>query len=313
MGNIQAVVNQQAALIQCNFEQVEKAIQEKLAEYKGAVFTEDSRQTAKKEVAGLRAQKKAFQDNLREEKKKYMAPWDAFESQAKRLIAMYDEPIDLISGQIQAFEEKRIAEKRSLITSIYQELVTDLQEYIPLDRIYDQKWENATVKEKDIRKDISAVAESAGQAIITIRNMKSEAVESALEMYKRNLSLTEALAYVNDYERRKQEILAREQERQKREEEERIRREERERILAEQRICQAEEAARKAREEKAAAVEQAREEAAQEVVESLIPSFDGAESTYEYTLELTADAKEKLDMYLDSVGITWHCVEIRGF
>ena len=158
-----------------------------------------------------------------------------------------------------------------------------------------------------------SVAESIQQSIATIKNMKSEAVEKALDIYKRNLSLTDAITFVNDYERQKQEILAREQERQRQEAEERIRREERERILAEQRIREAEEAARRTQEEYTAAVEQAKEAAAQEVVESLIPSFEGTENTYEYTMELTVDAKEKLEMYLDSVGISYKCTEIQGF
>ncbi len=80
MEEIRAIITQEGARIQCNFEQVEKAIQDTLAEYKGAVFTEDSKAYAKKHVARLRAQKKELQDNLREEKKKYMRPWDELEA-----------------------------------------------------------------------------------------------------------------------------------------------------------------------------------------------------------------------------------------
>lgn len=64
MSSIQAVITQEDAKITCNFEQVERAIQDKLAEYKGAVFTEDSKTYAKKEVASLRAEKKSLQDNI---------------------------------------------------------------------------------------------------------------------------------------------------------------------------------------------------------------------------------------------------------
>ena len=79
MENIQAVIRPQAGRIECNFEQVEKGIQERLREYEGAVFTEDSKVYAKKEVASLRAEQQSIKDNLREAKKIYMAPWDAFE------------------------------------------------------------------------------------------------------------------------------------------------------------------------------------------------------------------------------------------
>lgn len=299
MNEIQTVITMENAKISCNFEQVEAAIQNVLAEYKGAVFTEDSKAYAKKVVASLRSQKKNFQENLREEKKKYMLPWEEFEIQAKKLIGMYDEPIDLINGQVQAFEEKRIAEKKELINRLYAETVpADLEEYIPIERIYNPKWENATMKEKEIRREMSETADKTKRDIDTINSMESDSIAKALSMYRTSLDLTEAVSYINNYERQKQEILAKEQERKRREEEERIRREERERLLAEQ----------QAEMEKNAAVEHAKAEAAQEVIDSLIPEESGEAELYEYRISLSEDAKMKLEMYMDSVGIEWELI-----
>lgn len=307
MEEIRTVITQESAKISCNFDQVEQAIQGVLEEYKGAVFTEDSKTYAKKHVASLRAQKKALQDNLRDEKKKYMQPWDEFEAQAKKLIGMYDEPIDFINGQVQAFEEKRIAEKKQLIENIYSEMIEEeLTQYIPLQKIYNAKWENATFKEKEIRQEMSELAAKTAKDIQTISSMESDAVPRALSMYQASLDVTEAISYINNYELQKQEILAKELERKRKEEEDRIRREEREKLLAEQRAQEEKEAAlRQAEAEKQAAVEQAKEEAAQAAVESLIPDVDGETSLFEYRISLSADAKTKLEMYMDSVGIEW--------
>ena len=336
MENIQAVITQQAATIECNFKEVEQAINARLAEYEGAVFTEDSRVMAKKEVASLRAEKKNLMDNLREAKRTYMAPWDAFEPRAKALISLYDKPIELIDGQVKAFEEKRIAEKRELIRQVYGELAGDVADIIPLKKIYSPKWENAGTREKAIREEIGNAAVNARQALETIHGMHSEAEEEALQVYRDTLNLSDAVAHINSYERQKQEILAREAERRHREELERIRREERERVEAERRAREEKEAAmrlaeeekaaalRKAEEEKAAAlrqaemekaaaVEQAREEAAQEVVDSLSPELDGDTVTYEYRMTLTEDAKVKLEMYLDSVGIDYEVEELTAW
>lgn len=311
MEEVRTVITQESAKISCNFEQVKQAIQSVLAEYKGAVFTEDSKAYAKKHVASLRAQKKTFQDNLKKEKKKYMQPWEEFEAQAKQLINMYDEPIDLINGQVQAFEEKRIAEKKQLIEKIYSEMIAEeLLQYIPLEKIYNAKWENATFKERDIRQEMFELSEKTKKDIQTISNMESDAVPKALSMYQTSLDLTEAISYINSYERQKQEILAKEQERKRQEEEERIRREERERMLAEQRAKEEQEAAlQQAEVEKQIAVEQAKEEGAQEVIDSLIPDADGETSLYEYRISLSDDAKMKLEMYMDSVGIEWELME----
>ncbi len=310
MENIQAVITQKSAVVSCNFEQVKAAIQERLERYDGAEFTEESKAFAKKEVASLRSEKKTFQDNLRTEKKKYMEPWDKFEAQAKELIALYDTPIDLINGQVQEFERKRIEEKKQLVSQLYTDFIPeDLREYLPLDRIYNPKWENATMTKKKIGEELSALCESTRGAVDTIKGMVSEAVEKALEMYKRDLSLSNAVAYINNYEYQKREILMKEQERRRKEEDDRIRREEREKFMAEQRAREEKEAAlRKAEEEKAAAVEQAKEEAAQEVIESFIPDSDDDAELYEYRISLSPDAKEKLEMYMDSIGIEWELI-----
>lgn len=228
-----------------------------------------------------------------------MLPWEEFEARAKKLISMYDEPIDLINGQVQAFEEKRIAEKKELINRLYAETVpTELGEYISLERIYNPKWENATMKEKEIRREMADMAEKTRRDIDTISSMGSDSIEKALSIYRTSLLLSEAVSYINNYERQKQEILAKEQERKQREEEERIRREERERLLAEQ----------QAEMEKKDAVEKAKAEAAQEVIDSLIPEESGEAELYEYRISLSADAKMKLEMYMDSVGIEWELI-----
>lgn len=320
MEEVRAVIVQQEGTVSCNFEEVEGYIKERLKEYDGAIFTEESKGYAKKELAKLRAEKKELNDNLREAKKKYMAPWDAFEPKAKDLINLFDEPITLIDGQIKAFEEGRIAQKKALIEAIYTELVGDLADIIPLERIYNPKWENATTKEKAIREEVLAQATAARIALDTIRGMRSDAESKALDVYKQTLSLPEAISCINAYEAQKAEILRKEQERQLEEELARVRREEREKLKAEQKALEEREAQRLAAEEaleaqrrqleaeKQAAVEQARETGAQEVIESLTPDAEEDTQLYEYRLALSEKGKEAFEMYLDSVGIDWEMI-----
>ena len=143
-------------------------------------------------------------------------------------------------------------------------------------------------------------------AIATIKEMKSDVEELALNMYKESFDLAKCVMYINQHEKQKAEILAREQERIRREEEERIRREEREKIEAERRAEMEREALLvKAEEEKQIAVAVAKEEATKEVIDALIPDVDGESTLYEYRISLTEDAKTKLEMYMDSVGIDW--------
>lgn len=302
MTEVRAVITQQEGTVSCNFEEVEAYIKDLLKEYDGAIFTEESKGYAKKELAKLRAEKKELNDNLRDAKKKYMAPWDTFEPNVKELINLFDEPITLIDGQVKAFEEDRIAQKKALIEAIYTELVGDLADIIPLERIYNPKWENATTKEKAIREEVLAQATAARIALDTIRGMRSDAESKALDVYKQTLSLPEAISCINAYEAQKAEILRKEQERQREEELERIRREEREKLEA------LEEQRRQLEAEKQAAVEHARETGAQEVIESLTPDTEEDTQLYEYRVALSKKGKEAFEMYLDSVGIDWEMI-----
>lgn len=311
--NHEVIITQQPALIQCDFESAKAYLASRLQEYQGVIFTEDTKADAKKTVADLRKGKKAFEDRVKEAKAEYMKPFDAFYSQAKELIEMYDNPINFINTQVAEFERKRIAEKRDYIKGLYDEFIGDMSEILPLARIYNEKWENATTSKKAICEEIVGRRDEARNAISAIKGMHSEVEEKALAIYKDTLDLSKAMLHISQYEAQKQEIMAREQERLRQEEQERIRREERAKLEAEQRAAEAE---RRAQEEKEAALRQAeveaeaavaaaREEATQEVIDSLIASGEGETSLYEYRFSMTEEQKEKLELYLSSVGIEW--------
>lgn len=298
MGSITAVITQERAKISCNFDQVEQAIRETLLEFDGVVFTEDSKSYAKKQVAGLRAQKKGFQGNLREAKNQYMAPWNEFESQAKNLIALYDKPINLISGQVQAFEEKRVREKKAEIESAYNELVPDdLQDYIPLECIYGAKWDNATTNMKTVKKEISEIVTKTQGEISVISSMDSDKVQEALNLYMSNRNLAAAVKYISDYEARKKEILA-QQERREAERAEALRREEIEKIRREERARIAEE-------------ERIRNEAKKEAVEEIKTVDEAAAAPLAgkqsmkvvYTVVATKEELQEIEMAFTSLGI----------
>lgn len=305
MENNNVVITQQGTVISCDFESAKAYLRGRLDQYRGVLFTEDMKKDAKQTVADLRKEKKELIDRVKDVKKEYMRPFDEFNAQAQELIEMYDEPIDFINEQVADYERKRIEEKKVLIQELYDEFVgcdEVMKEYLPLAKIYNPKWENATTTRKAILTEMDEYVNKTKEAIQSIKAMNSDVEEIALNMYKETFDTTKCILYINNHERQKAEILAREQERIRREEEERIRREEREKMEAE----------RKAQEEKEAILRQAEEEkkmavaeAQQEVVDSLIPNLEGESSLYEYRMSLTEDAKAKLEMYLDSIGIEW--------
>lgn len=219
MQEINLVVEQQQGVINTNFDEIRARLSEGLEEYKNMVFTEDTKKEAKETVASLRKLKTAVDGERKRIKKDYMAPYDTFDAQVKDLTKLIDEPINLIDGQIKAFEQKRLEEKRELIQGIYEGVVDchkEASEFVPLDRIYDTKWENATTTKKAITEAIIERVQAVEKDLATIRGMESEFEDKGIAIYKVSLDLSDAIATMNRYQKQKEEILRRQEEEAKR-------------------------------------------------------------------------------------------------
>lgn len=307
MNELTLDIRQNPGAIELNFDDIERALDQKLEEYKGAVFTEESKVTAKKEVASLRKLKSKFEDARKSVKREWMKPYDEFEERMKKLTAKIDEPINLINEQVEDFERQRKEKRRARIKEIYDDLIGDMQEYCELGQVYDPKWENATTTEKAIKENIAALVESARTAVNTITGMQSEAIEKALAIYKESMDMAKAISYINNYEQQKAEIMKREEARRK-EEEERRRKEEEARIrLAEREAIERE---NRIREQAEAEKEQIRQEAATAPFEAektggdeVLPFVQPDTKAVFYRIVASEEDLEAVDMALDSLGV----------
>lgn len=227
MQEINLLVEQKNGSIETNSEEIKAALAAKMEEYKGMVFTAESQPEAKKTVASLRKLKKAMNDRRIEIKKKFMEPYTNFEAQVKELDKLIDEPIDFISGQIEEFERRRVEAKKAMICEIYTGIMAEhgtVMEYLPLDRIYDSRWENSTTTQKAITEAITAHVEHVEKDLDTIRAMESEFEDKGLAKYRATLELSDAITAMNQYQKQKEEILRRQAEEEQRKAEEEARR-----------------------------------------------------------------------------------------
>ena len=227
MQEINLLVEQKNGSIETNSEEIKAALAAKMEEYKGMVFTVESQPEAKRTVASLRKLKKAMNDRRIEIKKTFMAPYTNFEAQVKELDKLIDEPIDFISGQIEEFERRRVEAKKAMICEIYTGIMAEhgtVMEYLPLDRIYDSRWENSTTTQKAITEAIAAHVEHVEKDLDTIRAMESEFEDKGLAKYKATLELSDAITAMNQYQKQKEEILRRQAEEEQRKAEEEARR-----------------------------------------------------------------------------------------
>lgn len=250
MQEINLLVEQKNGTIGGNFEELKTALKAELEVYKNMVFTEETRPEARKAVANLRKLKKSMNDKKLEVKKNFMVPYTDFEAQVKELDKLIDEPINFISGQIEEFERKRVEERKKLISDIYTEIITEhdtVAEYLPLQRIYDSKWENSTTTKKTIKEGIMKHVEHVEKDLATIRSMESEFEDKGIAKYKTTLELSDALTTMNQYQKQKEDILRRqEEEAQKKAEEEARRAAEEEKRKVEEEVHKAAEGEQKA-------------------------------------------------------------------
>nr|DAM88804.1 MAG TPA: Protein of unknown function (DUF1351) [Bacteriophage sp.] len=228
MEEIRVNVEQKNGVIGFNFEEIKEKLNSELEIYKNMIFTEESKTEAKKTIASLRKLKKSVNDKKLEVKKSFMIPYTNFEAQVNELDNLIDEPINFINNQVEEFERKRVEEKKALISEIYTEIMAEHEEasgYLPLQRIYDSKWENATTTKKAITEAIAERVDHVEKDLGIIRSMGSEFEDKGIEKYKATLELSDAIEVMNQYQKQKEEILRRQEEEAKRKAEEEARNE----------------------------------------------------------------------------------------
>jgi hypothetical protein len=226
MEEIRVNVEQKNGVIGFNFEEIKEKLNSELEIYKNMIFTEESKTEAKKTIASLRKLKKSVNDKKLEVKKSFMIPYTNFEAQVKELDNLIDEPINFINNQVEEFERKRVEEKKALISEIYTEIMAEHEEasgYLPLQRIYDSKWENATTTKKAITEAIAERVDHVEKDLGIIRSMGLEFEDKWIEKYKATLELSDAIEVMNQYQKQKEEILRRQEEEAKRKAEEEAR------------------------------------------------------------------------------------------
>ena len=280
-----------------NFEEIKANVQASMELYKSMTFTEDTLSEARSTVATLRKLSKHIDDKRKDVKKKCMMPYEEFENKINELQNIIAEPIELITRQTKEYEDKRIKQKKEEIQQIYDDCIEGMQEYIPLERIYDRTWENKGTLAKKIKEAIETYVDNAKMSVETIKNMHSEAEQRALEAFKKTLDLSVAVNLITKYEADKAEILKREQER-KAAEEERKRQEEKETEIKKTEVQRAVKSA-----------DDAFIEACNNAEDDISAAFDTEpfEQPHEYVLKIycSESEKNKICEYINSLKVMY--------
>lgn len=190
--------------IKFNYEELKGGLQESLKKYQNLVYTSQNIKEAKDDRATLNALKKSLNDEKIKIKKEFEVPYKDFEDKIKELIELVDKPASEIDKQVKIFEEAEEVKKRESIENIYAENIGSYADLIPLQQIYDSRWENKTYKETDIKKEIQDIVKKADSDIKVIAELKSEFEFQIKDTYFRTLDLGQALVEKQRLEKQKE-------------------------------------------------------------------------------------------------------------
>ena len=191
------VVNQ-IGTIEDNLDAVEASIRKRVEEYGRMAVTEDTVKEGRQSLADIRKEKAALDKERKAIKAQWMQPYLAFEGRAKKIIALYDEPIEAINSQIKQYDAIHKQEKQKTIQSVYDAVKGEYGDWLPLEKIYDTKWENKSCSQKKIKEDMERLFGQLEISISTIQSMKSEYEEQALLVLKETGSLQMAVKKISE-------------------------------------------------------------------------------------------------------------------
>lgn len=280
--DLEAQIPQELAF---NYEELKAELQERLEYYNNLVVTEDTIKQGKEERAALNKFKGAIDTYRKDVKKRYLAPYNAFEKQVKDLTGLIDEPIKAIDNQLQVFEEQRKAEKAVQISEAYGRIVPeDLQQIIPIGRIQDKKWLNATTSMKKVEEDLEAIVKRTNADLLALDTVPDEYKAGVHAKYIDTLDIELAMNHMHAQQKAEEAFKARQEEERRRKEEQ--------------------EAASK-RLEEIAQQEAAKRAAAQE---EKMEEIEFPDPKYLLRLEFHLTKQQAIDLkdYLDQAGIEYN-------
>ena len=186
--------------ISFNFEEIKSELAGKLQVYQNMVVTESGIREAKADRANLNKFKSALADSRKAVKAQWNQPLSDFEGKMKELEKMVDEPIGAIDRQVKAYDEAKKQDKRQQIERFFEGAVGDLEEVLPLSKIWNDRWNNATYPMKDIEKEIVERIRKTHSDIGIIVAMQLPCCDQMLSTYLETLDMSRAMEEKHKYE-----------------------------------------------------------------------------------------------------------------
>lgn len=182
-----------------NKDEIKKAVISITEQYKGLAYTEEQLQEAKKDRAMLNAMKKDISDRRIQVKNALLEPYNVFESEVKEVVALIDEPIEMIGKQIEAYEDKVREEKNTALAQFFSENIGELSDVVSYDRIFNPKWLNKTASLSSCKAEIQKIIDDINTDLAAIISSVEEKYQVFAKDYylQHGFNLSKALGEAN--------------------------------------------------------------------------------------------------------------------
>lgn len=182
-----------------NKDEIKKAVISITEQYNGLAYTEEQLQEAKKDRAMLNAMKKDISDRRIQVKNALLEPYNVFESEVKEVVALIDEPIEMIGKQIEAYEDKVREEKNTALAQFFSENIGELSEVVSYDRIFNPKWLNKTASLSSCKAEIQKIIDDINTDLTAIISSVDEKYQVFAKDYylQHGFNLSKALGEAN--------------------------------------------------------------------------------------------------------------------
>lgn len=201
--------------IEWNKEQFMERVASVTEQYEGLTYTDEQIKDAKSDRTELNAMKKEISDRRIQVKKAVMEPYTQFEKEVAEVVALIEKPIAMIDAQIKEYDERVKGEKKQSLKEYFEEIAANLEGVLTFDRVFDQRYLNATVSLNKAKTDIKEKVERVWTDLNTLNSLDAEYRMFARDVYVRTFDMSKAMAEIS----RLQELKKQEEERIRKEEE----------------------------------------------------------------------------------------------
>lgn len=179
--------------IQWNHEDLKKEIAAKAAEYKAIAYTDEQESEMRKDRATLNKLVTAFEDQRKQVKKFYQAPYDKFEAQVKEVLQPVREAIKTIDAGLSEIDRDYRLKKTNKMRELYEASVGDLKGILPFEKTIREEWYKKSITDKKLEQGYTDLFGRIRSDLESLEELPERFRDKATLRYMETYSLSDAL------------------------------------------------------------------------------------------------------------------------